>query len=280
MTLPLMNHGTTQGFVSTDLPAFVMGIVNATPDSFWKESRASSSRAAEMALEMISLGADIIDLGGESSRPGSEYISLEEELSRVIPVLQEIRRHSSCPISIDTRKKKVMEAAFQSGADILNDISALEDDSQMINFVAEKKLCVILMHKRGNPDIMQQETKYNDVFQTVNAYLEARANYAISQGVEASKIIVDPGIGFGKDLTGNCQLICSCGKLCQGRFPVLIGLSRKSCLGEITGSEVSDRLAPSLAANLIAVQQGAKILRVHDVKETRDTLKVLEKLSQ
>lgn len=280
MNLPLINHGTSPKFVSTDLPAFVMGIVNVTPDSFWKESRASSSKAAEMALEMISLGADIIDLGGESTRPGSEYISLDEELDRVVPVVQEIRRYSSCPISIDTRKKKVMEIAVESGADILNDISALEDDSEMAKFVAEKKICVILMHKRGNPVIMQRETQYQDVFQTVNSYLEARVNYAISQGVDASKIFVDPGIGFGKDLMGNCQLITSCGKLCQGRFPVVIGLSRKSCIGEMTGNEISDRLIPSVAANLLAVQQGAKILRVHDVKETKDMLKVLEILSQ
>lgn len=280
MNLPLINHGASPKFVSTDLPAFVMGIVNVTPDSFWKESRASSSKAAEMALEMISLGADIIDLGGESTRPGSEYISLDEELDRVVPVVQEIRRYSSCPISIDTRKKKVMEIAVESGADILNDISALEDDLEMAKFVAEKKICVILMHKRGNPVIMQRETQYQDVFQTVNSYLEARVNYAISQGVDASKIIVDPGIGFGKDLMGNCQLITSCGKLCQGRFPVVMGLSRKSCIGEMTGNEISDRLIPSVAANLLAVQQGAKILRVHDVKETKDMLKVLEILSQ
>ena len=257
--------------ITTELSAFVMGIVNATPDSFWDASRGGTERAKKLIDE----GADIIDIGGESSRPGCDYVSEEEELRRVIPLVESIRKFSDVPISVDTRKFSVMKAAFEAGADILNDISALEDDENLTSFAAESKIPVILMHKRGLPSTMQKDTEYSDVFFEVNKYLSVRADFAQKNGIEKNKIIIDPGIGFGKNLNGNAELIRRCGELCGGKYTVLMGLSRKSCIGSITGRDTADRLSGSLSAGLISVIQGAKILRVHDVKETVDSLKVL-----
>ena len=260
--------------VSTDFPAFVMGIVNCTPDSFFSASRGG----AERAFELIEEGADILDLGGESTRPGSDYVSAEEEIKRIVPVIEEIRRKSDIPISVDTRKKIVMQAAFDSGADILNDISALEDDPELAFFAAEKKIPVVLMHKRGIPSTMQADTEYKNVFNEVSSYLEQRAEFAIKSGIEKEKIIVDPGIGFGKNLEGNLNLVSNCGSLCGGKFPVLMALSRKSCIGQVTGREVQERLYGTLAADLISVLKGAFMVRVHDVAPCKDTLAVLKSL--
>ena len=255
--------------ISTDFPAFVMGIVNCTPDSFFSASRGG----AERAFELIDEGADILDLGGESTRPGSDYVSAEEEIKRIVPVIEEIRRKSDIPISVDTRKKIVMQAAFDSGADILNDISALEDDPELAFFAAEKKIPVVLMHKRGIPSTMQADTEYKNIFNEVSSYLEQRAEFAIKSGIEKEKIIVDPGIGFGKNLEGNLNLISN-----GGKFPVLMALSRKSCIGQVTGREVQERLYGTLAADLISVLKGAFMVRVHDVAPCKDTLAVLKSL--
>lgn len=260
--------------IKTELPAFVMGIVNVTPDSFWKESRGG----IEHARMLINQGADILDIGGESSRPGCDYVSAEEELSRVIPVIEAIREESDIPISIDTRKKIVMEKAFEAGADILNDISALEDDPALGEFAAKSKIPVILMHKRGIPSNMQDNTSYSNAFNEVNSYLLKRVDYAKSLGISEEKIIVDPGIGFGKDLDANIDLLKNVGLLCNGKYPILMALSRKTCIGQITGKDVPERLSGTLAADLISVMLGASLVRVHDVEETVDTLKVLSAL--
>ena len=258
--------------ITTDKSAFVMGIVNTTPDSFWSESRGGIERA----FALIEEGADILDLGAESTRPGSSYISEEEEIKRLLPVIKEIRNHSDIPLSIDTRKKNVMKASFDAGADILNDISALEDDKEMASFCAESEIPVILMHKRGNPSTMQDNTEYSNVFDEVNSYLKRRVEYALAAGIKKDKIILDPGIGFGKDLDSNITLVNRCGELLDGEYPVLMALSRKTCIGQITNREVKDRLSGTLALDLIAVQQGAFMVRVHDVKETVDTLRILD----
>ena len=255
--------------------AFVMGIVNATPDSFWEGSRGG----AEQALRLIEEGADILDIGGESTRPGSGYVDAQTEFSRIVPVIQEIRRHSDIPISVDTRKRSVMQAAFDAGADMLNDVSALEDDAHLAAWCAEKKIPVVLMHKRGIPAIMQENTQYGNVCAEVSAYLEERALYAMQQGIERGKIILDPGIGFGKNLAANISLMRACGKLCNGEFPVLMALSRKSCIGELTGRAVQDRLCGTLTADLLCVQSGAFMLRVHDVAAAVDSLAVLAALT-
>lgn len=257
--------------INTKLPALVMGILNVTPDSFYSESRGG----LEKAKKIIDFGADIIDIGAESSRPGSDYVSEEEELKRLIPVIDGIRKFSDIPISVDTRKYSVMKACFEHGADILNDISALEDDEKMVSFAADVKIPVILMHKRGNPQNMQKNTEYNNVFDEVNEYLIERCNFAEKNGIESEKIIVDPGVGFGKNLSGNVELIKKCGKLCNGKYKVLMALSRKTCIGEITGKTVDKRLSGTLSANLLSVLNGAQLVRVHDVDETVDMLKVL-----
>lgn len=261
--------------IKTDLPSFIMGIVNATPDSFYSESRGGIERA----MKLIEEGADLLDLGAESTRPGSEYVSEEEEIKRLIPLIKEIRKKSDIPLSIDTRKLQVMKEAFYAGADILNDISALEDQPGLADFCATEKLPVILMHKRGNPGTMQKNTSYSDCFSEVNDYLEERVNFALQKGIESEKIIIDPGIGFGKNAEDNFQLIRRCGQLCGGKYKILMALSRKSCIGQATGRDVSDRLSGTLAADLIAVEKGASMIRVHDVKEALDSMKILKALS-
>lgn len=257
--------------VTTDRPAFVMGIVNATPDSFFAESRGSADRA----LRLIDEGADMLDIGGESTRPGADYVDADEEIRRIVPVLRAVRRHSPIPVSVDTRKSVVLRAALDEGADMLNDVSALEDDAQSAAVAARAEIPVILMHKRGVPAIMQQNTAYGDVFAEVDAYLRGRVHYALGRGIADNKIIIDPGIGFGKDAGANGTLIRRCGQLCGGRYPVLMALSRKSVIGDLTGRAAEGRLAGTLAANMLAVIAGASLLRVHDVKETVDALAVL-----
>ncbi len=262
--------------INSKYNAFVMGIVNCNDTSFYSKSRGG----AERALSLIEEGAEILDLGAESTRPGSSYISAEEEMERLIPVIREVRKVSSIPISIDTRKKKVMSACFEEGADILNDISALEDDPELAEYAALKKIPVILMHKRGIPGEMQKLTDYDDVFSEVSDYLEKRAEYAASCGIEPSKIIVDPGIGFAKNLEQNKILMAKCGLLCKKKYTVLMALSRKTCIGEITSRAIEDRLYGTLAADLLCVLCGAQIVRVHDVKPCVDTLAVLKSFKE
>lgn len=258
--------------ISTERNAFVVGIVNVNNDSFWKGSRGGFSLAKRLILEK----ADILDIGAESSRPGSKYISEKDELKALIPLIRKIRKFSDIPISVDTRKKNVFEACMQEGADILNDISALEDDSQMARYAGNEKIPVILMHKRKNPDIMQKYTEYEDVFKEVEDYLYSRIQYAVENGIDEDKIIIDPGICFAKDLHANLVLIKNCGRLCSGKYPLMMALSRKSFLGLLTGKTVDKRLAGTVSANLYSVINGAKFVRVHDVKEAVDSLDVLK----
>ena len=258
--------------ISTERNAFVAGIVNVNNDSFWKGSRGGFSLAKRLILEK----ADILDIGAESSRPGSKYISEKDELKALIPLIRKIRKFSDIPISVDTRKKNVFEACMQEGADILNDISALEDDSQMARYAGNEKIPVILMHKRKNPDIMPKYTEYEDVFKEVEDYLYSRIQYAVENGIDEDKIIIDPGIGFAKDLHANLVLIKNCGRLCSGKYPLMMALSRKSFLGLLTGKTVDKRLAGTVSANLYSVINGAKFVRVHDVKEAVDSLDVLK----
>ncbi len=300
--LPLSDVAGKRFFVSTPLPALVMGIVNCTPDSFWEESRGSGHQAAELALQLADEGADIIDVGAESTRPGSRYMEEDEEMRRLIPVVEEIRRYSSIPLSVDTRKKVVMEAAWQSGANILNDISALEDDMALGAFAAAQGIPVVLMHKRGIPATMQGTTSYGDAFLEVDAYLRHRVAVALSLGMHSDRIWIDPGIGFGKDFEANRALVEQCGRLCGGRYPVVMGLSRKTLVAQMiacgrgtaktSGTGLSGsvpwvdlpaphkRLAGTIAANMIAVSNGATVLRVHDVAATRDMLSVYGSLKR
>lgn len=269
--------------ITTELPAFIVGILNVTPDSFCPVGKCSTETVAQKALKLIEEGADMIDLGAESTRPGSVPVSEEEELRRLIPALKEIRKVTDCPISIDTTKAAVMKAAIEEGADILNDVSALSHDSQMINVCSEAEIPVILM---DNHDIMNL---HGDASEFVAEHLAESVMHAVNGGVNPERMILDAGIGFGKTFGQNLQLIRNSRKIRQlvlektkladtGLLPVMMALSRKSCIGKITGREVDDRLSGTIAANLVAVQEGAAFLRVHDVAETRDMLETLKAL--
>lgn len=276
MNLNLSLHNRT---ITTELSSFVMGILNVTPDSLYPKSQAHSiAEALEIAQTMILEGADIIDIGGESTRPGAVYISEEEELERVIPVIQKIREFSDIPISIDTRRYQVMKIAFEQGADICNDISALEDDPLLASFIASTQVPIILMHKKGIPKTMQLNPSYKNVVLEVNDYLLRRAQYAMDMGIAQNKIIIDPGIGFGKDLPDNKAIIKELSQFVQLGFPVLMGLSHKNCIGLITNKDVALRNAGTLAAHMLAAQRGSSILRVHNVGDTIDMLKILKEL--
>ncbi len=267
--------------ITTGDPAFVMGILNATPDSFWEGSRTGGDAAGALeagvarALALAAAGADVIDIGGESSRPGSAYVSEEEEISRVIPLIEGIRRESDVPISVDTRKSAVLRAAIAAGADMLNDISALTDDPEIARVAAETGTPVVLMHMKGTPKTMQENPSYDRVVDEVRDWLLGRAEAAERAGVARDRIVLDPGIGFGKRHEDNLALIADVASLASTGYPVMMALSRKSSVGIMTGREVGDRLAGTLAANLLAVRGGASWLRVHDVAETRDMLAVL-----
>ena len=260
--------------IESQMPAVVMSIVNADNDSFFAKSRGGFF----LAKRHIAQGADIIDIGGESTRPGSRYIDAKEEIRRVIPVIKKIRRYSDIPISVDTRKYDVMSAAFDAGADILNDVSAMEDDPRLIKFSAQQKIPVILMHKKGIPAIMQNETNYSDVFKEVSGYLEERAEIALQNGISSDKIIVDPGIGFGKNTEQNAVLIKKAGELCQRKYMVLMALSRKSFFGAVCGREVGDRLWGTIAADVYSILNGVSMVRVHDTAAAVDSVKVIKEI--
>jgi len=256
--------------LNPDGRVLIMGILNVTPDSFSDGGRFLSPDAAvERALAMEKEGADIIDVGGESSRPGAEPVPVEEELRRVLPVLERLRGKLRIPISIDTTKAEVAEAALRAGASIVNDISALRFDPAMASLVAKFGAGLVLMHMLGTPKTMQQAPHYEDVVTEVRDFLAERAQYAQSQGIPREAIAVDPGIGFGKTVEHNLELLRRLPELVELGFPVLVGPSRKSFIGAILGLGVEERLEGTLAACAVAVVRGADILRVHDVKEVR-----------
>jgi dihydropteroate synthase len=252
-----------------------MAIVNCNGDSFFAPSRARDGEGVERALEAEQAGADIIDFGGESTRPGAAYIDEEEELRRVIPVIEAFRRRSRLPVSVDTRKAAVARAALNAGADIINDISALEDDSLMLPLCAEQGAVVVLMHKKGTPPDMRQASRYDDAPAEVGKYLRSAAKRALDGGIGPDRIILDPGIGFGKQTPDNLALINRLAEIRGSGYPILVGLSRKTFIGDVTGRVVPDRLAGTIAANAVAVMRGADIIRIHDVKEGVDLAKML-----
>jgi len=248
-----------------------MGVVNVTPDSFSDGGRFLDPKfAIAQARALAGDGADIIDIGGESSRPGAEPVSEEEELRRILPVLRSL---SDLPVSVDTRRPRVMKEVLAAGASMINDIEALTAPGAL-DAVAKSDCAVCLMHKKGEPATMQRDPHYDDVVGEIKAYLEQRVKAARDAGVAAARIVVDPGFGFGETVEHNLTLLKNLNAL--SGFPVLAGLSRKSSLAKITGRAVGERLAGSLAMALLALQGGAKILRVHDVKETRDVIAVWE----
>ncbi len=257
--------------------AVVMGIVNTTPDSFYEGSRVMDvSSAVDTVSGMVGSGALIIDVGGESTRPGSLYVSVDEETGRVVPVIEAVRARWDVAISVDTRKAPVAAAALDAGADIVNDISALYDDADLAPLCAARGVPVVLMHKKGVPSNMQDSPWYDDCAAEVREFLLAAASRAMSAGIPASQIVLDPGIGFGKRLEDNLSLLTRLDELVAAGYPVLVGLSRKSFIGAITGAGVSGRLAGSLASACAARARGARIFRVHDVAETVAALDVFD----
>jgi dihydropteroate synthase len=253
----------------------VMGIVNVTPDSFSDGGRFSATEVAvRHAMQLVAEGADVLDIGGESSRPGATPVPLDEELRRVIPVIEELACQAGVPISIDTYKPQVMRAAAAAGADIVNDINALQSPGAL-EAVAETNVGVCLMHMQGNPQTMQTDPQYQDVVGEVADFLRARMAAAEEYGISRERIVLDPGFGFGKRSIHNIALLRELETLCALGRPVLVGLSRKSVLGQIVGADVDARLHASLSAAVIAAMKGVRILRVHDVKATVDALRVV-----
>ncbi|NOZ84518.1 MAG: dihydropteroate synthase [Epsilonproteobacteria bacterium] len=245
----------------------IMGILNVTPDSFSDGGEFFKlSTAVAHAKKMIADEADIIDIGGESTRPGSLEVSEAEQIKRVVPVIEAIRAESDIPISIDARKCSVIEAAVKAGAGIINDVSAAGEE-KTAEFAAENGIPIIIMHAKGTPENMQKAPYYDDTVTEITQYLQNRAAYLIDKGVRHENIIVDPGIGFGKRLSDNLAIINNLENLKQLGFLILIGLSRKSFLGEITGDNVKNREAQTLIANFAAISHGADIIRVHNVKD-------------
>jgi len=254
----------------------VMGILNTTPDSFSDGGSYTQLESALAQVErMIVDGASIIDIGGESTRPGAEDVSEEDELARVIPVLIAIKQRFDVLVSIDTSKAAVMIAAIAAGADMINDVAALQNQG-CLAAVAQSDVPVCLMHMQGLPRTMQNNPSYDHVINDIVAFFQQRIEACVSAGIARERIILDPGFGFGKTLEQNFHLLANLSKFSQLKLPLLIGISRKSMIGNLLNRDVKQRLAGSLSAAIIAAQQGANIIRVHDVEATVDALTVLQ----
>ncbi len=254
----------------------IMGVINTTPDSFSDGGLyADHHKALEHARKLIDEGADILDIGGESTRPGAAEVAVEEEMRRTIPLIEAIRQFSDIALSIDTSKPAVMRAAAAAGADMINDVWALRREGAL-QAAAESDLMVCLMHMQGTPDSMQQNPHYENVVAEVAEFLQQRIDVASDAGIARERLIIDPGFGFGKTLAQNLQLLDSLSEFTLFGLPLLVGISRKSMLGQITGKKVDDRLSASLSAAVIAAMSGANIIRVHDVTETKDAVAIVQ----
>ena len=256
-----------------DRRPLVMGILNVTPDSFSDGSRFNSpERAVDRALAMIDEGADIIDIGGESTRPNAPAVTVDDELQRVMPVIRRLAGKVSVPLSIDTFKAVVAKEALAAGVEIVNDISALTFDAHMAQAVAASTAGLVLMHTRGRPEEMQRNTAYTDLVGEVAGALAEAVTRGEEAGIEPERIVVDPGIGFGKSIAGNLELLRRLGDLTTAGRPLLVGTSRKSFIGKVLGREIDERLFGTAATVAVAVMNGARIVRVHDVRAMRDVV--------
>ena len=260
--------------------ALIMGVLNVTPDSFSDGGEFfTSEKAIEHGSRMIADGARIIDVGGESTRPGAIPISAKEELARVVPVIAKLREKISALISIDTTKAAVALGALEAGASIINDVTGGRADPEMMTLVAEKKAAFIVMHMQGTPQTMQMNPSYNDVVTEVANFFRQQYGRALECGIDSMAIAFDPGIGFGKTVEHNLKLLANLPRLRVHDRPIVVGVSRKSFLGKMVGSaEMSDRLAPTIAFTAMLRERGANVLRVHDVKENAAALHVAERL--
>lgn len=254
----------------------VMGILNVTPDSFSDGGKfAHFDHALDQVERMIAAGATIIDIGGESTRPGAKDVSEKDELERVIPVLKAIKQKFDVVVSIDTSKASVMKAAIESGADIINDVRALQNEG-CLAVLANSDVPICLMHMQGLPRTMQNEPTYSNVVDDIILFFEQRINACVDAGIVKERLILDPGFGFGKTLAQNFHLLANLSAFEKLDCPILAGISRKSMIGNLLNRDVEQRLAGSLSTAIVAVQQGAKIIRVHDVEETVDAIKILK----
>jgi dihydropteroate synthase len=260
----------------------IMGVLNVTPDSFSDGGEfLTADKATERGLQMAAEGAHIIDIGGESTRPGSEPVTVDEELRRVIPVIENLHRKLEVPISIDTSKAEVARAAIEAGASIVNDITGGRGDEQMLPLIAETKSAFILMHMQGKPRTMQMEPRYTDVVAEVSEFFRQQYACAIGLNIDPMAIAFDPGIGFGKTLEHNLELLAQLERLRAHDRALVVGVSRKSSLGKLIGSpDIKDRLAPGLALTALLRARGADVFRVHDVKENVYALQVTEAVLQ
>lgn len=258
--------------------ALLMGIVNVTPDSFSDGGSFLDPLAAcKQGLKLVEEGADILDIGGESTRPGSHSVPLEEEIQRVIPVIEKLRRETKALISIDTNKAPVAQAAMDAGADIINDITGLRGDANMTSVVSQSGAGVIIMHMKGTPRTMQDAPAYQDIMSEIGDFFRQSVALALSSGIDPMSIALDPGIGFGKTPEHNRQLLAGIGSFAKTGHPILVGASRKSFLGWLAGSSaMEDRFWPGVAITSLCRERGAKIFRVHDVKPHHDALRMTE----
>ena len=265
--------------LSKDKDPLIMGILNVTPDSFTDGGKfLDSNTAVNHAMDMIADGADIIDIGGESTRPFSDPVSEREELSRVISVIKKLREKTDTVISIDTTKSSVADNACNIGADIVNDISGLSFDRMMIDVIIKHDCPIILMHILGNPKTMQENPSYDNLISDINNHLLDRANFALNKGVKKHNIILDPGIGFGKTIDDNFSIINNIDQLNDLGYPVLIGVSRKSFIGKTLDVDEDNRIEGTIASNIIALDRGCKIFRVHDIIEAKRSLVIANKI--
>jgi len=251
----------------------IMGILNITPDSFSDGNRfLDLDSALQQAEQLVNEGSDILDLGAESSRPGAQPVSLQEELDRMMPVVEAVKKRIDIPLSIDTYKYPVADAAAKAGAEMINDITGLEHDPQIAALVAEHNLAICLMHMRGTPQTMQSDTSYSNLIQEITAKLQIATDKCLAAGVKKESIVWDPGIGFSKSTEGNLLILKKLEKFTKSGYSVLIGTSRKSFIGRVLDLDVSERLYGTIASNVLALNNGASIFRVHDVKAHRQAL--------
>lgn len=270
---------TRHGKIDMERRTALVGILNVTPDSFSDGGRyLDPEKAIARGLGLAEEGADLIDIGGESSRPGARPVSVEEELERVLPVVRSLRRAVSIPLSIDTCKAQVARAALDEGVDLINDISALRFDPGMVSVIAAEKVPVVLMHMQGTPRTMQEKPHYRDVVEEVKGFLGERVEFALERGIRPQDVVVDPGIGFGKDLEHNLALLRGLSSLVSLGCPVLVGPSRKTFIGKILEAGPEERLEGSLAAAVAAVLAGANMIRMHDVREARRAVAIADAL--
>lgn len=256
----------------------IMGILNITPDSFSDGGEFyEKKKAVQHAKKMVEKGADIIDIGGESTRPFSKRVSADEELKRVLPVLKEVKK-LNVQISIDTYKSVVAEECLKNGAEIINDISAMRMDEKIAEVIAKYDCKVVLMHMKGTPENMQLNPKYKNVIKEISKFFEERIWFALSKGIKRENIILDPGIGFGKTLEHNIEILRNLKKFKKFKLPILIGTSRKSFIGKILNTDEKHRLEGTLATTVIAILNGADIIRVHDVKENVLVAKLVDEI--